>query len=372
MAQNKMEVSCGTSTSPESLAYMKSIKPQIKGFEQDFMGKQFSKKSNSSKSFQHIPIKVHIIRNSDGSGGLKTYDLEGAIENLNDIFSEALMEFNIYQDINYIDKSDLTHFKKGQEENLMKTDYNSGIINIYFTDYIENNSESSICGYSINKENYHVIVMKNGCTPNDSSLAHEMGHVFSLMHTHGPSNAKMTTELVNGSNCDTDGDGICDTPADPGLSSSKIDNFCGYSGNEIDANGDVFYPDTENIMSYSRKACRNHFTPQQFARIYAYFNAEKNGFMQSDISNEINEDYSAIVNLSEVSIYPNPISNHTIHLKGSEGFTEIAYQITNLQGQIISTGKTSNGSLNIKQLSSGSYLLVLATSNAKTIKRFIK
>ena len=31
---------------------------------------------------------------------------------------------------------------------------------------------------------------------------------------------KKTTELVDGSNCDTDGDGICDTPADPGLTNA--------------------------------------------------------------------------------------------------------------------------------------------------------
>ena len=61
ISQNKTEVSCGTSTSLESVAYIKSIKPTIKGFEQDFMRKQFSKKSKSSKSFQHIPIKIHII-----------------------------------------------------------------------------------------------------------------------------------------------------------------------------------------------------------------------------------------------------------------------------------------------------------------------
>ena len=68
-SQNKIEVSCGTSTSSESVTYLKSINPVMKEFEQDFLGTQYSKKSNSSKSFHQIPIKIHIIRNSDGSGG---------------------------------------------------------------------------------------------------------------------------------------------------------------------------------------------------------------------------------------------------------------------------------------------------------------
>ena len=282
------------------------------------------------------------------------------------------MSFYIYQGIDFIDDSDYVHFKKGTEEKLKKTNYIPGIINIYFTDYIENDSGASICGYSVNKENSHIIIMKNGCTPNDSSLVHEMGHVFSLMHTHGSSNAKMTSELVNGSNCDTDGDGICDTPADPGLSSNKIDNFCGYIGNETDANGDLFSPDTENIMSYSRKACRNHFTPQQLARMYAYFHVDKNGFMQSENGIDINEDHSEVIDLNKISIYQNPVSNHIIYLKNSQGFNNIDYQITNLQGQILSKGRVIDGTLNVKALSAGSYLLQLSDNNSKTVKRFIK
>ena len=372
ISQNQIEVGCGTTLNNQSVAYLKSLKPILKSFEQDFKRKQFSKKNTSSKSFYQIPIKVHIIRSTDSSNELDVYDLENAIENLNTIYSEALMSFYVYQGFDFIDNSDYVHFKKGDEEKLTKTNYIPGIINIYFTDYIENDSGSSICGYSVNKENSHIIVMKNGCASNDSSLVHEMGHVFSLMHTHGPSNTEMTSELVNGSNCDTDGDGICDTPADPRLSGSKIDNFCGYIGNETDANGDLFKPDTENIMSYSRKACRNHFTPDQLARMYAYFHADKNGFMQSENGIEINEDHSENIELSQISVYPNPVSNDMIYLKNSQTFNSLEYQITNLQGQILSKGNILNGKLSVKALSSGSYLLLLINNNSKTVKQFIK
>ncbi|APY11868.1 hypothetical protein BWZ22_11770 [Seonamhaeicola sp. S2-3] len=103
-----------------------------------------------------------------------------------------------------------------------------------------------------------------------------MGHFFSLIHTHGPDNNTLTTELVDGSNCDTDGDGICDTPADPKLTCENVNNFCQYIGTETDANGQAFTPDTGNIMSYAYKACRTHFSEQQLARMYAFYITQKN------------------------------------------------------------------------------------------------
>ncbi|NMH86265.1 T9SS-dependent choice-of-anchor J family protein [Flavivirga algicola] len=274
--QNKLESDCGTVTSPESFEYINSIKPQIKKYEKAFaFGK--SAKNNTLRLINSIPIKAHIIRASNGTGGLSILELNNAIENLNDIYADASMEFFLCDDINYIDNDAFCHFKKGNESDLKESNYTAGLINIYFTDYLESTSEESICGYSNNIGRHNdIIVMKNSCATNDSSLAHELGHFFSLVHTHGPDNSKMTTELVDGSNCDTDGDGICDTPADPMLSNSNINNFCEFTGVETDENGHTFYPDTGNIMSYSRKSCRNHFTDQQLARMYAFYQTTKN------------------------------------------------------------------------------------------------
>ncbi|TGV04549.1 T9SS-dependent choice-of-anchor J family protein [Flavivirga rizhaonensis] len=274
--QNKLESSCGTVTTPESLEYINSIKPQIKKHEQEFTTYK-SSKSNSHKIVNSIPIKAHIIRSSNGTGGLNISDLNDTIDNLNDIYADAYMEFFLCDGINYIDDDAFCHFKKGNESDLKATNYTTGLINIYFTDYLENASEESICGYSNNVgRNDDIIVMKNSCATNNSSLSHELGHFFSLVHTHGPDNSKMTSELVDGSNCDTDGDGICDTPADPMLSSNNINNFCEFTGIETDANGHTFNPDTGNMMSYSRKPCRNHFTDQQLARMYAFYQTTKN------------------------------------------------------------------------------------------------
>lgn len=91
--------------------------------------------------------------------------------------------------------------------------------------------------------------------------AHEMGHALGLMHTH---DAGFGAELVDGSNCATAGDFVCDTPADPNLGTAgRIQRSdCTYIGTVLDANGDAYHPITNNIMSYS-PCVLTTFTPGQ-------------------------------------------------------------------------------------------------------------
>jgi len=270
------KTNCGTTTSTESIKHIQSIKPQLKTFEQAFLNAKYSKGDIPVKTVNAIPVKAHIIRGTNGTGGLSISELNNAISNLNAIYKDAFMEFFLCDGINYIDDDNWLFFNKKDESTLTEKHNVSGLINIYFTDFIKNNVDESICGYSNNIGRQDVIVMTNDCATNDSSLAHEMGHFFSLIHTHGPKNDTLTTELVDGSNCDIDGDGICDTPADPKLTDKNVNNFCEYIGTATDANGQAFNPDTQNMMSYSKKGCRTHFTEQQLARMYAFFMTTKN------------------------------------------------------------------------------------------------
>ena len=277
-SQNEEEANCGNITTSNAIAFYENIKPQLKIYENEFLSDKSSRSAKGkvpTNVLNSIPVKVYIIRNSDGSGGLNISELNDAISNLNSVYDDAFLEFFLCDGVEYIDDDKLSHFKRGDEKSFIETNYVPGLINMYFTDYIENDSNEAICGYSDNVGRNDIVVMKNSCATNGSSLPHEFGHFFSLLHTHGPDNDSMTTELVDGSNCDTDGDGICDTPADPRLKSSTVDSSCNYTGTETDANGDAFSPDTNNIMSYSRKECRIHFSEQQLARMYAFYMTTK-------------------------------------------------------------------------------------------------
>ena len=89
-----------------------------------------------------------------------------------------------------------------------------------------------------------------------STSAHELGHFLGLYHTHKGLGYDESgcAEEINGSNCNSCGDLVCDTPAD--------------SGNGI-ANG--YNPDMTNIMSYYHLSPwfvnRDHFTTWQGVRM---------------------------------------------------------------------------------------------------------
>jgi hypothetical protein len=174
--------------------------------------------------------------------------------------------------VNYINDDDLYNYgASSAEETALGTYGVANIANIYFTNM------TAYCGYAYFPGGPDMIVMSNSCSTNGSTLAHEIGHYFGLYHTHETS---FGLEYVNGSNCSTAGDKICDTPADPTLGSSNVDNTtnCQYTGTGLDPNGQAYMPDPRNVMSYSLKTCRTRFSVQQYARI-AYVQQNQRAYL---------------------------------------------------------------------------------------------
>ncbi|MEO1450850.1 MAG: M43 family zinc metalloprotease, partial [Bacteroidota bacterium] len=106
---------------------------------------------------------------------------------------------------------------------------------------------------------------------NGEVVSHEFGHLFGLYHTFSfVPGTNMTGELVDGSNCDTTGDGICDTSADPFPHGGYLDS-CAYVGAVTDSNGQLYDPPINNLMSYYNYAfhgCGTEaFTEGQFERM---------------------------------------------------------------------------------------------------------
>ncbi|MBU3821827.1 zinc-dependent metalloprotease [Flavobacteriaceae bacterium XHP0103] len=365
-SQNKNEIGCATETSQKTLEFYNSIRSELKISEKNFMSKSASSKEAHDIQFEEIPIKAHIIRNSNGNSGLSTEELHQSINNLNETFKEAFIQFKVNDDINYIDDDGFCHFNKSNEKELTAYNYAKGYLNIYFVENLENQAENSICGYANISESANLIFVKNSCVTNGSTLPHEIGHLLSLIHTHGP-NDNQTTELVDGSNCDTDGDGICDTPADPKLSSENLDNFCNYVGTETDANGDKYQPDTRNIMSYAYKGCRTQFTSEQSARMYAFYQYIKNSFInpnEEDVSEET---------FASLKLYPNPVTGGLLSVYIPTAGTSVHYKISNLYGQLFSEGVLDNTKqIDVNNLSSGAYMLTLSNEKTKVVKKFIK
>lgn len=264
---------CGAVMTPESERYLQELQPQIKQYEQEFYNLQAQR--NSSTAITSVPVKAHVLRTDAGTGGLTESQINNAFAIMNAYYANANLEFFLCEGINFINNSTFYNFTTS-EEAALRAAYNvDNVINIYFANEVTNSSGSGLCGYAYFPGGPEVIMMNNNCALNGSTLSHEMGHFFGLSHTHGNSNTTLTNELVDGSNCDSAGDSICDTPADPQLSGSNVTSACNYIGTVFDANGDLFQPNPLNIMSYSRKSCRTEFSTGQYARIYAIYQASR-------------------------------------------------------------------------------------------------
>lgn len=112
-----------------------------------------------------------------------------------------------------------------------------------------------------------VVIKKLCCAPTVKTHSHELGHYFGLEHTWM---AGGTDELVDGSNCSTAGDRICDTPADPYVQGPPMTTWlsnCRFIYTTKDANGDYYDPFVGNIMSYYPDECSCGFTDDQFRRM---------------------------------------------------------------------------------------------------------
>lgn len=234
----------------------------------DFVQKQRLERSAHPRTLQNeVPIKIHIIGANNGALAIDSAVVFQELEKVNQIYAGANIEFVACGNINYINDNDYVTFTKSVDEVLCDFHDKPSTINIYFVPNlvkIVNGEVKNLCGYAYNFDIRARVLMDKGCSNNGSTLAHELGHSFSLLHTHSTSNG---FEHANGTNCSIAGDLLCDTPADPKLSSDIVSTSCEYVGTELDNQQNPYMPDVENIMSYSRKPCRVHFSPKQLLEI---------------------------------------------------------------------------------------------------------
>jgi PKD repeat protein len=261
---------CGTEFGEKAQKYLEEHREQMQFYEQQYL--QLQGRGTGVLNNIMIPIKAHILRRTNGSGGLSVADLNTAIAVMNTRYAGSGLEFFLCNGINFIDDDSYFDFD-GNDESIMTSLYGeTGMVNIYFANSVTSRSGANLCGYAYYPGGPETVLMANSCATNGSTLSHEVGHFFALVHTHGGSNTPGSTgELVDGSNCSSTGDFICDTPADPQLGFSNVNASCNYTGNARDANNQLYTPDPTNIMSYSRKSCRTQLTTQQFARVYAAY-----------------------------------------------------------------------------------------------------
>jgi len=229
-----------------------------------------------------IPIRAHIIRQSNGTGGVTLEALNEGIAELNEYYLPAGIEFYLCGETpDYLDSDTYYDFYPSEENAMANAAIEvNNALNLYFVNTINYPTPTDtffVSGYAYYPSNSIIstrIVMDLTYANFTNTMVHEMGHWFSLYHTFETSQGaeNVARPPSPNANCENNGDLICDTHADPGFTGSA-DTWdwasCSYIGNATDANGELYTPDIDNVMSYYPNQCQNPYvlTPEQHTRI---------------------------------------------------------------------------------------------------------
>jgi|GEM_PF-918016 len=230
------------------------------------------------QTVQYIPIKAHILRRSDGTGGLSIADLNTALAQINLYYINvgSGLQFYFCGSPNYINNTAYYDYDNTEEFSLCSANDVNNAINVYFPNTIQFGS-LAVSGYayfpSTLASTNRLFVQASNAT-DTRTFTHELGHYFNLLHTFQSStdvnlaNRELVTRDTNqGANCSTKGDLVCDTPADPYGRDSVSLLGCTYTGTARDPQNQLYSPSLSNIMSYYPIACGNTFTVGQMNRI---------------------------------------------------------------------------------------------------------
>lgn len=287
----------------------------------------------------YVPVRFHLVANSSGTGRVVFGRVLEQLCKLNEDFADIGMQFYI----------------KGINDNINNTaiynaQYSAGFVmsqlkdptalNIWIVDVATPSppapgDDGIILGY-YNPNRDWLVVRRDQVGANTVTLPHEVGHFFSLDHTHNGWDATpwsssignpspvispggVPTERQDGSNCNTAGDFICDTPPDY--------NGFGFSGCNYniaqDPAGVFINPDEQLFMSYFLNCIRNnyYFSPTQINLMQTDYNHSSRNYLRTG---------AVIPNLTEITETPTltfPINNEI-----TPGFNIVNFQWTPVAG----------------------------------------
>ncbi|MBL7820418.1 MAG: T9SS type A sorting domain-containing protein [Saprospiraceae bacterium] len=255
----------------------------------------------------YVPVTYWMVAKADGSGRIT---IKNVIENLcaiNRIYESLNIVFylkaanSVNNSFIYDDPS--STLGKAYINQFMLSNKNA--INI-FVGNVANASETGVLAFYTGDGDY-IVSGKLYVGPNGTTLAHEIGHFFSLPHTFigweettylTVSNNctvpppvsifyrgnEVKTEYVDrakqGSNgklhCNQSADGFCDTPADYNLGFGFQGPGCVYNGCAKDPDNAKLDPDEANLMSYFLDCIKNFSEEQKAAITKDYLSSGRN------------------------------------------------------------------------------------------------
>jgi hypothetical protein len=224
---------------------------------------------SSRTSSSLLSIYVFVVNNIEGEPGVTPGMVNSCLNDVNYYFKPAGLQFQVsgFDTVMEYEYSSLSVDSKEKKELLTKYG-RKNIINLFLVDTLLIDS-INYYGYSYfpdNVDSNYIFLQKD--VINTNALITQLGHFFGLLSTYNALGGGF--EYVDGSNCDTSGDFICDTDADPGILGGVSDE-CEYNGARIDPKGDWYVPSVANFMTNGPFECKCIFTPEQYRRIVYYY-----------------------------------------------------------------------------------------------------
>ncbi len=217
-----------------------------------------SRSAPVTRLFRKISITAHIVKDSLGGFAVTEGQVLAAVESLNSIMDTIKLSFEVC-DFREVENHNFSKLIREEEEaEMIALNYQVNTLNMYFVKEIWVGGAPA-GGYAYLPGGPDVVVLAG-----TGAMKHEVGHYLGLFHTFETS---VGGEFVNLSNCETAGDLVCDTDADPYFPEIEYDPItCNLTETWADSNGDLYVPPMDNIMSYYGP-CRCRFSRGQYQRM---------------------------------------------------------------------------------------------------------
>lgn len=244
----------------------------------------------------YVPVTYWLVSKNDGTGSITIKNVIDNLCALNKIYDPGNIVFYLKAVIPFANTYvyDDPSSTLGEAYINQKMQSNKNAVNIFAANTARASDPGVLAFYT--PQGDYVVTNKNYVNSNASTLAHEIGHYFSMPHTFiGWGEASLYNELTmncikptptmvengilveyvdrdkpgtvaNKKHCEQAADGFCDTPADYNLGYGFSGPGCSYSGCAKDPDGVKLDPDETNLMGYFLN-CQKQFSEQQRAAI---------------------------------------------------------------------------------------------------------
>ncbi len=287
----------------------------------------WNKTINRGQMPRFVPITIHRVGDGGGDGKINEEKCYQAICLLNERYALAGVNMFFYlKQFNEIN-SETLHTNPRRAGGIINSAKDRSSLNVFCVGDIINPNNPNAPGttlgyYAPGVQNDFVVMQNSSMGDSGYTLEHELGHFFTLRHTHYgwednsvtpngsgydasgnalgvcpdsyPENEKImitsigssqtpgmtTVELVDGSNCETAGDEICDTPADYGT--GFCCGCCTMRWTILDRNCDTLAPMLNNIMGYAGSCSTWEFSPDQVVAMETSFDADNRAYLRND------------------------------------------------------------------------------------------